>query len=136
MSYCTADDLTAEFGEVELIQLTDRNGTGQIDAGVLAKAIGRADRLINGFLGARQLPVPADTVVDIACDLARYYLYKDECPEEVRNRYKDALKRLEMMAASTLAVVDADGDSAALASDAAQMASGGKVFGRNDDGFL
>lgn len=137
MPYCTLQNLIDEFGEQELIQLTDRSNAGVVDQYVLDRAMQRADRMIHRHLGGRQaLPVGADDVVDLACDITRYYLYSTVAPDEVRTRFEDALKALEKMAKGQLAVADTAGQPAASAGDAATVVSGGHVFGRNDNGFL
>lgn len=137
MAYCTLQNLIDEFGERELIQLTDRSHAGVVDQDVLDRALQRADRTIHRYLGGRQaLPVDADDVVDLACDITRYYLFSVAPPDEVRTRFEDAVKQLEKMAKGLLAVTDTAGQPAASAGEAAQMVSGGHVFGREDTGFL
>ncbi len=136
MTYCTKQNLIDEFGEEELIQLTDRSSAGVVDDTVLDRAIARADRTINRYLGSRQsLPLDPDDVVDLACDIARYHLYDDLAPEHIGKRYADAVAQLKAMASGELGVVDSAGD-AAPQSDGAQIETGGRVFGRDDNGFL
>jgi phage gp36-like protein len=135
--YCTLQHLIDEFGETELIQLTDRSNAGLVDQDVLDRALQRADRTINRYLGGRsELPVGTDEVVDLACDITRYYLYTSAPPDAVRMRFEDAIRQLEKLAKGVLAVVDTAGAAAAPAGDAAQMVSGGHVFGRADDSFI
>lgn len=137
MAYCTLQNLIDEFGETELIQLTDRSNAGVVDQDVLDRALQRADRMIHRYLGGRQaLPVDADDVADLACDITRYYLFQTVPPDEVRTRFEDALKTLDKMAKGLLAVADTAGQAAAPSGDAAQVVSGGHVFGRSDTGFL
>ena len=100
MTYATKAEMIARFGETEITELTDRADIGAIDSAVLGKALDDADALINGYLAARYtLPlvtVPA-VVVGLACDIARYKLWDDQAPEEVRRRYEDALAQLKLM---------------------------------------
>ena len=60
-----------------------------------------AENDINFYIGARFSlplePVPS-TLVRVASDIARYRLYEDHAPEEVRDRYKDSLRLLEQIA--------------------------------------
>lgn len=100
MSYATQQQLVDSFGELEVINLTDRNGTGVIDTAVLNRHLTRATNTINGYLRSR-VTLPLDpAVVDesplpgIAADLWRYYAQEDGASEDVRNRYNDALRWL------------------------------------------
>lgn len=106
MSYCTQTNMIAEFGEDELIQLTDRNNYGVIDVAILAKALTNAEAKINSYLTAYLLPlasIPANFEL-IACDIARYYLFKDAVPNAVKDRYDNAIKYLEQVGRGTIAL--------------------------------
>ena len=98
--------MIAEFGEDELIQLTDRNNYGVIDVAILAKALTNAEAKINSYLTAYLLPlasIPANFEL-IACDIARYYLFKDAVPNAVKDRYDNAIKYLEQVGRGTIAL--------------------------------
>ena len=98
--------MIAEVGEDELIQLTDRNNYGVIDVAILAKALTNADAKINSYLTAYLLPlasIPANFEL-IACDIARYYLFKDAVPNAVKDRYDNAVKYLEQVGRGTIAL--------------------------------
>lgn len=132
MSYCTQQDLIDEFGEAELIQLTDEAGLGVIGVEAVDKAIARADRKINRYLAGRnELPLASDDVVDLACDITRYYLYANQVTELVKERFHDAVKELEKMAARKIAVVDTAGTDAP-ESATVEMMSSASVFGRGN----
>ena len=94
MSYCSQTDLIARFGRDELVQLTDRDGIGDIDAVVLDRAIADADAEIDAQLHARYTvpitPVPAVLIAKV-CDLVRYYLHDKVTTELVAQRYHDAM---------------------------------------------
>lgn len=97
MGYATQQNMIDRFEEKELIQLTDRDNTGAVDAAVLGQALADADAKIDGYLASRYtLPLASipSALVRIACDVARYFLYDNHATEEVRNRYKDAEKFL------------------------------------------
>ncbi len=97
MSYATQQNMIDRFESKELIDLTDRANTGAIDAVVLGQALADADAKIDGYLASRYtLPLATvpGSLVRIACDIARYFLYDNHATEEVRNRYKDAEKFL------------------------------------------
>ena len=100
MTYATQQNLTDRFGATELIQLTDRANTGLIDVTVLNQALADADSQIDGFLAGRYaLPLASmpKILVQTACDLARYNLYKDAVTELVQKRHDDAIKFLTLV---------------------------------------
>lgn len=103
MTYATQQDMVNRFGDREVIALTDRDNSGIIDAPVLQSALESADDEINTYLaGNYALPLSSalPIVRDFACDIARYRLCSGEVieTEEVRNRYKDAIKFFEKVA--------------------------------------
>lgn len=93
MAYIDQAGLIARFGEDELIALTDRDGTGLVDAQVIDQAIQDASDFIDGYLAGRvELPMAMVPPIlkRIAADIARYFLY-DEAPTEiVTQRFEDA----------------------------------------------
>lgn len=97
MTYATQQNMIDRFEEKELIDLTDRTNLGVINTVVLGQALADADAKIDGYLSSRYVlplnPIPT-SLVRIACDLARYFMYDNHATEEVRNRYKDAEKFL------------------------------------------
>ncbi len=101
MTYATQSDLTDRFGAVELAQVTDRvNGT-VIDTTVLGRALNDADAEIDSYLATRYaLPLASTPVVvlRLASDIARYRLYDDAAPNQVRVRYDDAVSLLKRIA--------------------------------------
>lgn len=100
MAYCTQQNLIDRFGELELIQLSDRTGHGVIDATVVGQAIADADAEINAYLLAYSLPlsvVPAH-LTSIACDIVRYRLLVAQEVEPITERYKIAIRYLEQVA--------------------------------------
>jgi phage gp36-like protein len=102
VTYATQSDLVTRFGDTELIQLTDRQGTvGEIDSAVVDRALLDADAEIDGYLAARYaLPLASvpRLVLGAACDIARYRLYDDRATEQVTRRYEDAIKLLKLIA--------------------------------------
>lgn len=100
MPYATAADLIDRFGECEVRQLSDRDGTGLVDAAVLALAILHAGDEIDAYLGGRySLPLASvpRLLVGVCCDIVRYRLCGTEVQETepARNRFKDAIRLLE-----------------------------------------
>lgn len=101
MTYATQSDLTDRFGAVELAQLTDRVDGLVIDATVLGRALTDADAEIDSYLATRyNLPLNQTPVVlvRLAADVARYRLFDDAAPTQVRQRYEDAISLLKRMA--------------------------------------
>jgi phage gp36-like protein len=109
VAYASREDMEARFGEREVIALTDRQGSGAVNEAVLSEALEAADDEINGYLRGRYgLPLPTvpRLITRLACDIARYRLCGAEVTETepVRNRYKDAVKLLESIAAGKISL--------------------------------
>lgn len=104
MAYCTTNDLIDRFSEDEIIQLTDRDNLLTVNTTVTGKAIADASAEIDSYLKDYTLPlaVVPDNLIRAACDMARYYLYDDRAPEQVVNRYRDAVKWLGLVANGTV----------------------------------
>lgn len=141
MTYATQQNLIDRFGEHELIQLTDREGLGEINTTVVDRALGDADAVINGYLAARYtlpLAAPVPTVLErLACDIARYFLHDDRATEQVEKNYKDAVTLLRDVSKGT-AILGVD-DSADLqtSSNGAQVSTTAPVWKRgNSQGFI
>lgn len=94
MTFLTADLMVAAFGEAEILQLTDRGRTGDIDETVLAPAMARAEGEVTAILRRRYPEFPTPTipgaVIAAAADVARYYLHDQVAPELVTERYASA----------------------------------------------
>lgn len=116
MTYATQQDLIDRFGNTEIAQLTDRDGDGAIDTVVVDQALLDADQVIDGYLQSRHaLPLPnvPQVLVTYACDIARYRLYDERATEQVRRRYEDALKFLQMVGQGKVSLgLDAAGEAA------------------------
>ena len=118
MQYATVADMTARFGERELIQLTDPD-LQAVQTDRAERAIADAQAFADAFVGvayrlplagcAKPAPVPGDPqavelvpppqLTRIVCDVARYYLYDDLAPEsEVYRRFKQATAELQAIA--------------------------------------
>ena len=129
--YCSPADLQQRFGEQELTQLTDRNGSGSPDAALLQKAIDDASAEINGYLRGRvALPladVPPELAV-YAADMARYRLYTISPTDEVSARYDKAIGWLRRVSEGRLTLVT--DDPANSGDDAVQFESAPSIFAR------
>lgn len=137
MTYAVQQDLIDRFGQQEILQLTDRNNTGSIDATVVARALTDADATINGYLAPRYV-LPLATVptvlVRLAADLARYQLFDDGAPPQVTQRYKDAIKFLQDVSsgAASIGVDAASQQPAAPSSGGPKVQANERTFTRGD----
>lgn len=139
MPYCTQQDLITRYGEKELIQLTDKENIGQLDPDVITSAIADADSLIDGYLGGRYglpiQPVPR-SLARIACEVCRYYLYENLAPDEVKDRYNEAVKTLKAISKGEMSIgISVEGGKPS-SQNTVEMVTGGNVFNRNDKGFI
>lgn len=140
MSYASKTNMLARFGEPEVIALTDRANLGVVDDTVLAGALVEADAEIDPYLAPRHV-LPLASVPKIltgfACDIARYRLCGAGVTEtdEIRNRYKDAIRFLEQAAAGKIGLgLDAANNIAKPANTVQFSAPGGRVFDRGARG--
>lgn len=139
MSYCTPQDLIDAFGEVEIIELTDRATprTNAVDMAVAQGACDRATAEVNAALAGRYaLPLPTVPALlkYIGKDLARYHLWDSQPPDLVAKRYEAATAQLRELARGVLSL-GADVDGATVATpprDLAEIIPGEKVWGRGN----
>lgn len=136
MSYATPADMNAQFGEREVIALTDRDNLGYLDTVVLQGALDNASEEIDAYLVGRYvvpLLVVSKLLVTYCCDIARYRLSGAQVTEVdvVRNRYKDALRFLEAVRDGK---IDLGADVAAATDGATQnlvyFTDGNRLFSR------
>ncbi|MEW5885483.1 MAG: DUF1320 domain-containing protein [Pseudomonadota bacterium] len=129
MRYASIADLEAALGPHELSQLT----VDMPYAATLERALDDASAEVSAYLAARYpLPLPAVPALlrNLACDMARYRLWRHAASEEVRQRYDDARRLLEHLASGklTLGVPAAQAPRPSLA---AARAGSAPVFGRD-----
>ena len=124
MSYTSKAEMVDRFGELEMIQLTDREITGLLDEDVLNRALADADALLDGYLRLRYA-IPVDDATGLlsmlAADVTRYLLYDEHPTDIVKERYEKALERLKEIARG---LVTLDADSADSGDEDAATASG------------
>ena len=139
MTYAIRQNMIDRFGEDELIQLTDREGLGEINTTVIDRALGDADAVINGYLAARYtLPLanPVPTVLErLACDIAHYFLRDDRMTEQVESRYKDAIGLLKDVSKGAAMLGIDDSSNKPVSNNSAEMSSADSVFKRGG-GFI
>jgi phage gp36-like protein len=113
--YITRQDIIDTIGENDFTVLSDRDGDGSADDGVIDRAIAAAEVVANSFVGNRySLPLPgivdeddptANTVpamLVMACvDIAVYRLASDagRMTEQIKDRYSDSIKWLTKLVA-------------------------------------
>ena len=136
MTYAVLQDLVDRAGEIELLQVADRDDDGVADASVVAAALTAADQVINGYLGTR-FAMPLSTVPPIvrtwAVSIARYGLHRDGAPDHVVRDYKDAMAALRDAGAGGLSLPGLDGSQPAAGQIGAVTSDGPEpVFGRDN----
>ena len=103
--YATLADLIARFGESELAQVADTDGSGEFDPALVARALADAGAEIEVALIGRytlpMVPVP-ELLARIACDLARESLYADAPTQVVEDRAKRAREMLGLIASGKM----------------------------------
>lgn len=112
MAYIELQDLLDEIGEDKLVELTDNEGTGEIDQKRVEKAINHAQSTFDNYARARySIPVPVTPSVKSIClDMAVFHLYKSRASQkegvyEIRKQANDdALKRLNDIASGKAAL--------------------------------
>ncbi|KKN35517.1 hypothetical protein LCGC14_0782850 [marine sediment metagenome] len=102
MAYSTQSNILERITEQQLIQLTDDNNLGQIDAARVTSAIAAADGIIDSYGGRHQLPLVGNEIVEkLSVDLALYELYsrRGVVSETVKDRRDHAISLLKSVLA-------------------------------------
>lgn len=138
--YATLTDMVARFGEREVIALTDRDMASVIDETVLGEALATASTEIDGYIGGRYpLPFgePPRVLAGYACDIARYRLCGSATllTDDIRDRYRDAVKFLELVAAGKVTLGGMPAGGVAQPTLTVQFHNGGRVFGRESGAY-
>lgn len=134
--YAAREDMILAFGEKECVSLTDRRFTGQIDDAVMMAKLTQATAEIDSYLAGRY-PTPwPDTprlLVGRCCDITRYLLCGSgtQCTPEIRERYEDAIRYFERVAAGTITLGKLPNGDVVKSSVRVRFASAGRVFGRD-----
>lgn len=106
MSYCALADIQLLIPLAKIVELTDDDGNGIIDAGVVDQVIKDADSEIDVYCSAQYTtpftaPVP-DLIKRYSIDISIYRLYSRRLtrgvPDAVRQRYEDAIALLKRIA--------------------------------------
>lgn len=129
MSYATTEDMEKRYGQKELVQLTDRENVGRLDESVLSEALADASAECDSYMAGRvvlPLTFVPPVLLRAVCDIARFRLYGVRAPEEIRNRYKDAVSWLRDVASGKAVVQGAPVPSAPRSG--INVAAPGEVF--------
>lgn len=124
MPYASLVDLTERAGEQELLDVADRDNDGTVDPDVVEAALLHADNVANGFLAVRyRLPLAAvpDLLRTWCVAIARYYLHRDNAPDNVVRDWKDATTSLEKMAKGTIDLPVTEGEPEPVAGDSGSV---------------
>ncbi len=106
-AYASTQDMIDRFGQTELLELTDRERSGLIDQTVLQRALDDAGDELDTYVGNRYtLPLAQvpPVLVRLACDVARYRLYDDQAPPEIRTRYQDVVALMGKVASGAISL--------------------------------
>ncbi len=109
MIYVTLQELVDYVGERELVELTDRAGTGWLDERVVEQAVAKAEGDLHAAAGRYRVPLTAwdDFVKRLVLDLARFYLYEEAATDRVKAAYDTARADLRAIADGRLQIVGA-----------------------------
>lgn len=104
MAYATYDDMIAQWGLIEVTRSSDRDGDDVADVGVVEKALDDATAEIDSYIAViYKLPInPVPFILTTHCGaMALYRMSLDggSYTKEKRQRYEDALKWLQAVAA-------------------------------------
>ena len=138
--YADMGDMVARFGELEVLQIADRNADGVIDADVVAVALADASAEIDAYLGQFKQPFAETPPIlrRLACDIARYRLTATSgvlITDEIRNRcYKiDVLELLKALSRGDVQLgMDSGGAQVATSDNGVVFAHGkNRIFARD-----
>lgn len=123
MAYASTAELLERYPAQEILELTDREGTGDIDEARVERALADASAAIDDALRAGGYPLPLPrvpaSVVEHACLLARCRLYDVTMPEHVRATCTDGHGWLDRVASRRL-VLDVGIEAASVGAAAAR----------------
>lgn len=135
MAYSALEHIQQRVNETTLIRLTTDSGDA-VDLVTVEGAIAEADAEIDGYVGRRHTvplyPVPP-MLTKISADIAVYNLYllrPRSVPEEVKDRYKDAVRFLKDVSAGVVSLGVNDPDGTPAATHKPDIESSDRVFSR------
>jgi phage gp36-like protein len=109
MSYATREALIDRYGEPELVRLTDVDRLGVVDEGKLSAAIESTNAMVDAYLSGAgySLPLtPMDaSIVDAACAIVRFKLFRYEAVPEAIEAKDAAIDYLTRISKGTVSLV-------------------------------
>jgi phage gp36-like protein len=138
-AYTAVKDMVLDFGEKELIQLTDIERSGTINDTKINSSINDATLRIDSYLINYETPValPAGVLNKICRDISRYFLYNDCVPEHVLRAYNDQMDYLKAIASGKIKLKTTAGQDKDNASDSVICFNGDdRVVSRERRGFV
>jgi phage gp36-like protein len=141
MAYSALEQIQQRVNETTLIRLTTDSGDA-VDLVTVEGAIADADAEIDGYVGRRHA-VPLDPVppmlVKLSADIAVRNLYglrPGSVPEEVKDRYKDAVRFLKDVSSGVVSLGVDDPEGTPSATHKTDIESSDRVFSRTKlEGF-
>lgn len=101
--YASVDDMAECFGlrEVERLKSMHTDGVKSVN-----RALADASERMNSYLSGRYgVPMTKTGQLKLCCcNIARYFLYFEKASDEVKERYKDEIRWLEMVASGKVKV--------------------------------
>lgn len=123
MSYATLQDMVDEFGQREMRVIGDPDGTGDVVPAHVDGALARASDQIDFAAGQRSTlpltlvsPSTQTFLRQLCMDIARYRLTGSSgitATDEVRDRYKDADSKLQMIISGKILLSEQNGNGVA-----------------------
>lgn len=139
MTYCTQQDLIDRFGQLKLVQLTDRENkpATTINETTVAKHIDDAVSTIDSYI-AKRVALPLATVppvlTKVAVDLSWYFLLGASVGKDdpAAAAYRDAIRWLENVAKGLVIIGDVEGETPAPAGGGQiQTSAPNRIFSRD-----
>ena len=136
MAYSTQADLLKLVSRNELIQLTDLDDEGTVNADTVSEVISEADEFINGYL-ARRRTVPVDPVPTmlkhLSARLALYFLHlhRRSVTDDLKDQFDTDKDFLEAYATGDGSLGD-DDEPTTPGVGASKQSANDRVFTRDD----
>ncbi|MFP4733663.1 gp436 family protein [Pasteurella multocida] len=138
--YATINDFILRVGEFQVMELTDRENTGEVNQAVLTIALSDSSSQIDGYLvGRYKLPLKTipQNLTRICCDLTRYRLASMSdvsITEEIIERYKLSLRELEGIASGKVSLGIAEDEQASTGENTVIFTNvSNRVFSRDNE---
>lgn len=138
MAYATAAQAIELYGSAYITVACDRDNDGSLDTAEFDKQLESATREMNAYLlGRYSLPLanPPEHFQRLCTDIAVYHCVPtaDRMTDEIKERYKSAIKFLELVAANKVKLETSTDATAANAATSAQVETKTNVSLISDD---